>query len=496
MVTGDYHHTAVAVAKDVGMVKPDRQVVVIDTVRHDHKHGPDTPLSETPDSAPSREPHTQHIPTRVSFRAQPAVHECSITPHNVNPRVGTGVGGSGGVGSTAQSELRLANNWCAQDTQGSKQPHSPPQLLLGGCHPSLSARPSESPDQQQPSALGAPHTEVSSVVAVEPAAHNSPCGVPWQPLEGATPRPPSHGPPRARRSQIKLQPLVKKSEAGASVAPLPTKGKVSFEQAPFVAHCCPSRLSFEGPPPSRQLSRVSSLTRLPSEAASLLTATEPLAALDDSSLSRQHLNRQKSILTSSSKLLQGSIPELLLPFQTDSRGESTPARLLSLPQLGPRGLTFTCGAGRQHVDPCDALRAMAEGSMQCAVTGDAFEVLLQLREACLLETVLRNAVVFSRMQPHQKGQVMDLLGSRGIHQPNGANPRHIQGLGNTTVFCGDGINDLQALAAADVGVSIGTGEAFIAASISIFQPSVSGKALHTTAPPPTSPPPYSRLALG
>ena len=64
--------------------------------------------------------------------------------------------------------------------------------------------------------------------------------------------------------------------------------------------------------------------------------------------------------------------------------------------------------------------------MQCAVTGDAFELLLQLREASLLETVLRNAVVFSRMQPHQKGQVMDLLGYRGIHQPNGGNPRHIQ----------------------------------------------------------------------
>ncbi len=40
MITGDYHHTAVAVAKGVGMVKADRQVVVIDTVhreavRHD-----------------------------------------------------------------------------------------------------------------------------------------------------------------------------------------------------------------------------------------------------------------------------------------------------------------------------------------------------------------------------------------------------------------------------------------------------------------------------
>ncbi|KAL0030094.1 hypothetical protein WJX79_006699 [Trebouxia sp. C0005] len=140
-----------------------------------------------------------------------------------------------------------------------------------------------------------------------------------------------------------------------------------------------------------------------------------------------------------------------------------------------KGLVFTSGTGSHYVmEPCEAISSMTEGRMQCAVTGDAFEHLLQMLDVSLLEAVMRNAVVFSRMQPHQKGQVMDLLGTRGIHQQYEGQPRHIEGLGNTTIFCGDGINDLAALSAADVGMSVSATDAVIAAALSTPQGSVSG----------------------
>lgn len=124
------------------------------------------------------------------------------------------------------------------------------------------------------------------------------------------------------------------------------------------------------------------------------------------------------------------------PLQTPSSNDGSPKSMCGqsppmlvtpgVPGSSLEGLTFQPLAGVRALNPSDALAALAEGQMQSAVTGDAFEHLLQHHDLSVLETVLRSTVVFSRMQPHQKGQVMDLLGSRGIHQLFAGQLRHIQ----------------------------------------------------------------------
>ena len=91
------------------------------------------------------------------------------------------------------------------------------------------------------------------------------------------------------------------------------------------------------------------------------------------------------------------------------------------------GLRFFLGHGdvRQDAEALRALTNIAEGQAQCAVTGAAFEHLLQQEDLSVLEAVLQNAGVFARMRPHQKAQVLSLLGSAGLHQNFHGRHRHI-----------------------------------------------------------------------
>jgi len=92
------------------------------------------------------------------------------------------------------------------------------------------------------------------------------------------------------------------------------------------------------------------------------------------------------------------------------------------------GLLFTSEGYSPEDQPhtaLEALQSIAQGQAQCCVTGQAFEYLLQHAEPAVIESVMQHAVVFARMQSHQKGQVMELLSSRGLDQVVADQQQHI-----------------------------------------------------------------------
>lgn len=83
----------------------------------------------------------------------------------------------------------------------------------------------------------------------------------------------------------------------------------------------------------------------------------------------------------------------------------------------------------------EALTSIAQGQVQCCVTGSAFAHLLQQADTSLLQAVMQNVAVFARMQSRQKGQVMELLGARGLHQVIRGQQRHIEVRLRMTLEC-------------------------------------------------------------
>ncbi len=72
------------------------------------------------------------------------------------------------------------------------------------------------------------------------------------------------------------------------------------------------------------------------------------------------------------------------------------------------------------------------------MTGNGLHALMDLNSPQLLKTVCRATSVFARMKPEDKKSVVEVLMSCGEH----------------VAFCGDGANDMEALNAATIGVSL------------------------------------------
>lgn len=85
----------------------------------------------------------------------------------------------------------------------------------------------------------------------------------------------------------------------------------------------------------------------------------------------------------------------------------------------------------------------------------------QLQAVGGLEPFLQQAGVYARMSPDDKRTLMELLGDGSVDAAGG----EVAGQGHHVGFCGDGANDVGALKAAHVGVSLCEAEASVAAPL-------------------------------
>ena len=414
MITGDYHHTAVAVARGVGMVKPDGRVVVIDTA-HTEVLRDDQSAAQTSDVGSSAASSPLSTP-QVSFRRRNADFAHGFFAQSSKPGPGVSV--------SEVLPAKRASIERAQPSRVSWEGQQPSEVSWEAQQPSRLSW-----EEQQPSRLsleGLTKRDLPFKAAPTPKQPIEAASVHMLPAEAASlehapkSRLSFEGMPSATKAaathMIRLPPI--KAAQWHSQTQGPTQAAHSKAQVPIEA-------SFHSYPSRRQLVEASSLTSLLSQ-----TAVSMVAAPAESS--SQHTSSSKpatqGLAELGHRMLQVSVSRVTRAF---AHPWDSPDGPMSDPYNSQtaalKGLVFTSGTGSHYVmEPCEAISSMTEGSMQCAVTGDALEYMLRMHDVSLLEAVMRNALVFSRMQPHQKGQVMDLLGTRGIHQQFEGQPRYIQ----------------------------------------------------------------------
>ena len=354
MITGDYHHTAIAVARDVGIVASDSRVLVIDAANR-------------PQS-------------------------CSVQP-------------SASANDSQKSQAFSDHPQAAETTPA--VPQQPACTALQLLHASCAAIPSQG--------TGPCHTH----------RHEQTHGA------GADRLPPKHV--RWSQATPSLSPACTEDEqghpgggdAGDDLAPVDWQIHAGDEQASVGDQAYPQ-------PAADVASQLPSVHSFAQQEALLPFPAKPIGS--------KVLGGVDSTTDDSSQPWPGSLPlasitahHAVLQSQVAARRPSASTIPASTAPAGTTSqqpeaasLRFVTGDDDKEWDAMQALTAVAEGRLQCAVTGEAFQLLLQLPNESALGTVMRNVVVFARMKPHQKGQVMNLLNARGLHHMYAGEPRHIQ----------------------------------------------------------------------
>jgi len=479
MITGDYHHTAIAVARDVGMLRADAQMIIIDIPRSRQPHA--DPQGQSPQGFHPQGPagSAQGLFGEAPGRNAGGPEE-GLPEHSLEAQL-----------SIVANCLGHTASWAGEEGEGGQlSPSADAAQSLAGLY-------RNSPDQQQPSGLLAEQEEVregqslagpsvqgpiqqqplpehrssrSSTVSEQktgrllsaemlhddtssgdhvtvsaaateaaPVSHQPAAESPTKPIKHAV----SH---RSSLKRVTLPPLAQPTSHTPLPIVQPSRKKVTIRQSP-ATEAEPSSgfyMSFG------QGSKLPEHPRLTSSADNQSTVMSSAAEEEGNqhaqtvSTSQGHQDQwvgsnppyptgTPSPAHQTTPLMLSRTPSSALHhkklrrlFTLSGGGLRQPLETPATPRATLEGLKFSQAEGNVECEAGWALTALAEGHLQCTVTGDAFDHVLQLGDTSLLESVMRNAVVFARMKPHQKGQVVDLLSATGIHQLFDGQPRHIQ----------------------------------------------------------------------
>lgn len=355
MITGDYHHTSIAVARDVGILQADAPVMIIDAI----KGGPALSEADRPcqvsTSAASLQPLQQSLAGTASQL------------HKFSPA----------------ADQKTCHSRCDRLLQ-------PPPLVPSMLH-SLSADQIQGPAQTGTQAQHISQGSSSDLSEDQIQANAV--------------------------SQHRQSPYQSPVQSSAQTA----------SQTMNVSHVdSPPQTAVQKSPGSR-----AQFSQLYEASAAMPAPTDrlfPAGSLpsDHSASIADHAARPQLGLMHVCRALSAGAPSVDSQHQDSGDLAQAIGTSSSCHEIDAGRLWFQLGDEGMELECSQAMTALAEGQLPCAVTGDAFQVLLQLPDLSVLEAVMQSAAVFARMRPGQKGQVMSLLNMRGIYQLHEGKQRHIK----------------------------------------------------------------------
>lgn len=365
MITGDYHHTALAVARDVTMVEPDSPIMIIDAVK-------DVP------TLPSHCLQLQGLMSKQIEVVQSSSHMSALQPS-----------GQSWTHSLSQSHAQKQSQ-CDREALD----HALGHTSCGQEHDQLSTRSSSLPQDRTRIGMSQLGQDVSALTHGQTQAVPHRSSARQQPCISA-PQPVVLGHAMTQGQSATLRKAASAAYHSAGGAVQPARLQSGLGSNKHVHYDMPSS---------------------PSSARLVLSAGAPwgLLGTPNSLLPPSAQPAAAGALSSQ----DGGLPALAKPDSPSWHAQFVESRL-----------RFVSEGVQGEWEGKQALNALAEGQLRCAVTGDAFQLLLQLPDESVLRTVMQSAVVFARMQPHQKAQVVSLLNMRGIYQASEASEnrqRHIE----------------------------------------------------------------------